>query len=339
MFEQWLKKMTLTISALHYRVTARGVENFPADGGVLLLPNHVSYVDAIILSLASPRPVRFLSEEDFFHRPLLGRILRLFNGIPVSPRRAKDGIVKAAEALTAGEVVCIFPEGRLTRDGELSDLQAGFQLIARRAANSQIVVARIDGLWGSIFSYYGGRLFTKLPRRLVRRVTVSFSVPLTAIEATFAISGERNAPPARLDALQSRHKALRSKLLIPHPASVDAGISGTLIFHHPLLGLAVSSVGLVSRRVNGGAGNDPPLHITADDGLLIFNHECSLMASFVVADQKTVYAYSTTTGILIKNKPDNTATINPIYALRFDCLRKHREDMTHISQKSGNKYV
>jgi 1-acyl-sn-glycerol-3-phosphate acyltransferase len=167
----------------HYRLTVRGVENIPAQVGVLLLPNHVSYVDAIILSLASPRRIRFVSDEAFFNKPVLGWILRYFGGIPISPRRAKEGIQVTAAALSAGEAVCLFPEGKLTLNGELNELRAGFQLIAKQA-DCQIVVARMDGLWGSVFSYYGGRLFTKLPHRLVRRVTVSFSVPLTVNQAS-----------------------------------------------------------------------------------------------------------------------------------------------------------
>jgi len=168
-----------TTAKWHYRLTVRGVENIPAKGGVLLLPNHVSYVDAIILSLALPRRIRFVSDEAFFNKPVLGWILRHFGGIPISPRHARQAIQATAEALTAGDVVCLFPEGQLTRNGELNELRGGFQLIARQA-DCQIVVVRMDGLWGSVFSYYGGRLFIKLPHRLVRHVTVSFSVPLTA---------------------------------------------------------------------------------------------------------------------------------------------------------------
>lgn len=182
--KKWVAAVVATVSGWHYRVTVSGRENLPVDGGVLLLANHVSYVDALLLTLAARRDIRFVAEERFFHRPMLGVVLRWFDCIPISARRARDGIINAAGVLAAGGTVCLFPEGRLTRDGALTGLQAGYQLIARRAAGSHVVVARVEGLWGSVFSYYDGRLFTKLPRGWQRRVTVTFSVPLTVAEAT-----------------------------------------------------------------------------------------------------------------------------------------------------------
>lgn len=175
----------LFVARLRYRVKNPGIENLPARGGVLLVCNHVSYVDTIILSLASPRPIRFLSYAGFFQTPLLGKILRLFGAIPVSSTRVRDAVVKAADGIRAGEVVCIFPEGQLTRTGCLMELKSGFELIARRA-ECPVVVAHLDGLWGSIHSFEGGRYFTKWPRGLRRTATASFAPALSAKEATTA---------------------------------------------------------------------------------------------------------------------------------------------------------
>ncbi|NJK92790.1 MAG: hypothetical protein HC904_13795 [Blastochloris sp.] len=110
----WMRKMMLRLLGLIYRVEVCGLESLPEEGGVLMLSNHVSYVDAIILQMATPRTIRFLSYEGFFKVPLLGTVLRAFRVIPISPRHAKEAVVKAAEALKRGEVVCIFPEGKLT---------------------------------------------------------------------------------------------------------------------------------------------------------------------------------------------------------------------------------
>lgn len=180
-----LRIVALLLARCRYGVKNPGVENLPARGGVLLVCNHVSYVDTIVLSLASPRPIRFLSYAGFFQTPLLGKILRLFGAIPVSSTKARDAIVKASDAIRHGEVVCIFPEGQLTRTGCLMELKSGFELIARRA-KCPVVVTHLDGLWGSIFSFEGGRYFTKLPRGLRRRTSVSFAPALAAGAATTA---------------------------------------------------------------------------------------------------------------------------------------------------------
>ena len=180
-----LRVVGLFLARLRYSVRAVGVDHLPKTGGALIVCNHVSYVDTIILSLASPRPIRFLSHESFFKTPLLGSILRVFGAIPIAPNRAKDALRRASDCIRAGEFVCIYPEGQLTRTGCLMELKSGFEIIARRA-QCPVIVAHLDGLWGSIYSFEGGRYFTKLPRGLRRRTTVSFAAPLSAEVATAA---------------------------------------------------------------------------------------------------------------------------------------------------------
>lgn len=158
-----------------YRVRVRGVEHWRAvEGrGALLVSNHVTYVDAVVLQLACPRVIRFIAFEEYFKKPLVGRILRLFGAIPISPERSRDAVRKAVEAIEAGEVVCIFPEGQLTRTGEVFGFRKGFELIARKA-KAGVIPVYMDELWGSVFSYYGNRYFWKLPPSLPRRVKVFF---------------------------------------------------------------------------------------------------------------------------------------------------------------------
>jgi acyl-[acyl-carrier-protein]-phospholipid O-acyltransferase / long-chain-fatty-acid--[acyl-carrier-protein] ligase len=179
----FLRLMALSLTRRHYVVRTVGEAAIPKTGGALLVCNHVSYVDTIALSLASARPIRFLSYEGFFQTPVLGSILRIFGAIPVSSTRAKEAIRVASEHIARGELVCIFPEGQLTRTGSLMELKSGFELIARRA-QCPVIVTHLDGLWGSIFSFTGGKYFTKWPETLSRRVTVSFQTPLSAKEAT-----------------------------------------------------------------------------------------------------------------------------------------------------------
>lgn len=172
-----LRLTGLLIVRVLYRTTVRGSEHLPASGGALLICNHISYADAVLLQYACPRPPRFMAHSNFETMPFLGWAMREFKCIFVSPTRAKEAIRKASEALDAGEVVCIFPEGGLTRTGELQPLRPGFELIARRSGTPVIPVV-LHGLWGSIFSYAGGRYFWKWPRRLPYPVQVCFGPPL-----------------------------------------------------------------------------------------------------------------------------------------------------------------
>src|SRR5437773_4176920 len=161
-----------------YRVTALGLENIPA-GGFLLLPNHITWVDAIVLQFACPRPIRYVIDQEYYHRPILRPFLRLVGCIPINIRHSHSAIRAAAEKIAEGEIVCLFPEGQLERTGVLLRLQRGYELIARHA-NAQVVPVWLDQLWGSIFSFQGGRFFTKFPKRIPYPVTIAFGKPLKA---------------------------------------------------------------------------------------------------------------------------------------------------------------
>src|SRR6266481_2086622 len=167
-----------------YRVTALGADNLP-DGGFLLLPNHITWVDAIVLQLACPRPIRYIIDDEFYRKPILHPFLRLLQCIPIDTRHSHSAIRAATEKIAEGEVVCLFPEGQLERAGTLLRLRRGYELIARHA-NAPVVPVWLDQLWGSIFSFQGGRFFTKLPRKIPYRVTVSFGKPLDCESADMA---------------------------------------------------------------------------------------------------------------------------------------------------------
>src|SRR3984893_15796421 len=159
-----------------YRVTALGLENMPA-GGFLLLPNHITWVDAIILQLACPRPIRYIIDQEYYYQPILHPLLRTLGCIPINIRHSRSAIRAATEKIAEGEIVCLFPEGQLERTGVLLLLQRGYELIARHA-NAQVVPVWLDQLWGSIFSFQGGRFFTKFPRRIPYSVIIAFVKPL-----------------------------------------------------------------------------------------------------------------------------------------------------------------
>src|SRR5713101_3803677 len=167
-----------------YRVHAIGLENLP-DGGFLLVPNHISWVDALILQLACPRPIRYVIDHEYYHKPILHPILRAIGCIPISKRQSHAAVRVAAEKLNEGEIVCVFPEGELERRGTLLRLQRGYEVIARHA-KAPVVPVWLDQLWGSIFSFQGGKFFRKFPKRIRYPVTVAFGEPLEAKAADVA---------------------------------------------------------------------------------------------------------------------------------------------------------
>src|SRR5437763_11593496 len=171
-----------------YRVTATGLENLPS-GGFLLVPNHISWVDALVLQLACPRAIRYVIDQEYYHKPILHQILRAVGCIPINIRHSHAAVRAAAEKIANGEIVCVFPEGQLERTGTLLRLQRGYELIARHA-NAQVVPVWLDQLWGSIFSFQGGRFFTKFPKRIPYPVTIAFGNPLKAEDADVATMRE-----------------------------------------------------------------------------------------------------------------------------------------------------
>lgn len=182
--ERALRFVAYSLARLIYRVAAHGVENLPA-GGFLLLPNHITWVDAIVLQLACPRPIRYIVDQDIYHKPLLRPFLQLAGCIPIDTRNSRSAIRAATEKLAQGEIVCLFPEGQLERAGTLLRLRRGYELIARDS-NALVVPVWLDQLWGSIFSFQGGRFFTKLPKQIPYRVTVAFGKPVAAEAAEIA---------------------------------------------------------------------------------------------------------------------------------------------------------
>ncbi|MEQ1861238.1 MAG: 1-acyl-sn-glycerol-3-phosphate acyltransferase, partial [Chthoniobacteraceae bacterium] len=187
--ERFLRGLGTLLARLIYRVSAHFTDRLPA-GGFLLLPNHLTWVDAIVLQLACPRPIRFIVFESIYKLPLLYPIFRCVGAIPISPTRAKDAVRTAVELIEQGEVVCIFPEGELSRSGMLLRLKRGYELIAR-GAKCPVLPVWMDQLWGSIFSFEGGRYFFKFPRRLPYPVTVAFGEPIAHDAADIAHVRER----------------------------------------------------------------------------------------------------------------------------------------------------
>ncbi len=170
------------IFALFYPTQRIGAERIPATGGVLLLSNHVSYIDSFVMYFACPRPVRFMVLESYTRMKGIGWFLMLFGAIPVRPGKSREALTRTIEALDEGTVVCIFPEGGLTRLGVTTEFKKGFELVARKA-DCVVVPAYMDGLWDSTFSFERDKYFGKKPHRLTCPLQVAFGQPIEKEQA------------------------------------------------------------------------------------------------------------------------------------------------------------
>jgi len=178
------------ISHTMYRVKHRGMINIPQEGAAVLVCNHVSFVDALLIAGISRRPVRFVMDKTIANMPGLKFVFKWAKTIPIcSPKQDIDVYNQAFEKikneLDNGELICIFPEGKITKDGQLNDFRAGIEKILGNNPVPVIPMALI-GLWGSFFSHKGGHALTTKPRRFWSRVQLVVDEPIPAKEASAA---------------------------------------------------------------------------------------------------------------------------------------------------------
>ncbi len=159
--EYLLRFYAWVLSRLVYRFKVRGDEHIPSEGPALLVCNHVSFVDAVLLMAASPRPIRFVMDHRIFRVPLLGWLFKLAKAIPIAPQKEdpeayEKAFAQAAQVLREGDLLGIFPEGAITRDGHLQPFKGGVKKIldAAHAEGQEVPVVpmALTRLWGSFFS-------------------------------------------------------------------------------------------------------------------------------------------------------------------------------------------
>lgn len=172
-----------------YRIRLVNAERIPRRGGAVLVCNHVSFVDAIVIMGESPRPIRFVMDHEIFHARFIGWLFRHVKAIPIAPTHEDAALLERAydacgRALEAGELICIFPEGKLTRTGEINQFRRGVsEILLRRAA--PVVPMALGGLWGSVFSRNeGGRLPRPIRRGVMSRLTLTVGEPIDPADAT-----------------------------------------------------------------------------------------------------------------------------------------------------------
>ncbi|WP_323750099.1 MFS transporter [Marinobacter sp.] len=176
-FVIWMMSHTI------YRVKHHNLDRIPEEGAALLVCNHVSYMDAPVIAGAVRRPVRFVMDHHIFATPVMGTFFRMAKTIPIGSKAKVPEIYEAAfdkidEELAAGNLVCIFPEGRLTSDGEVAAFRAGVELILQRRPVPVVPLA-LRGLWGSFFSHCGGPALTHLPKRFWSRIHLLAEQPMS----------------------------------------------------------------------------------------------------------------------------------------------------------------
>jgi acyl-[acyl-carrier-protein]-phospholipid O-acyltransferase / long-chain-fatty-acid--[acyl-carrier-protein] ligase len=178
-----LRLLLWTATHTLYRLDVAGREKVPAKSGALLAPNHVSMADAAFLIASLDRPVRFLMFRGSYEHPLVKPFAKILRVIPIAsdqgPREMIHSLREATQALQNGELVCIFPEGQMTRIGQMLPFRRGMERIMK-GVEAPIIPVHLDGVWGSIFSFADGKFLWKFPRQLPYPVRVTFGEPLPA---------------------------------------------------------------------------------------------------------------------------------------------------------------
>lgn len=198
--EYLLRFVAFIVSRVMYRFRLVGDHHIPTQGAAVLVCNHVSFIDAVLLMAASPRPIRFLMDHRIFRIPVLGWLFRLAKAIPVAPQKDDADTYEAAFAqaravLDDGELLCIFPEGGITRDGTLQPFKGGVMKVLEGRPEMPVVPMALQNLWGSYFSRVeqGQAMVRPFRRGFYSRVGLVAGQPIAGRDVTPELLRERVA--------------------------------------------------------------------------------------------------------------------------------------------------
>jgi acyl-[acyl-carrier-protein]-phospholipid O-acyltransferase/long-chain-fatty-acid--[acyl-carrier-protein] ligase len=179
--EALMRFILWTVTRTIYRIRVDGAEHIPSKSGALLVCNHLSFVDALLLIGSTDRNIRFIMYKGIYESPVVRPFARIMQAIPISselrPREMIASLKTASEAIRQGDIVCIFAEGQITRIGHMLPFRRGFERIMKDV-EAPIIPVALDGVWGSIFSFEKGRFLWKMPRRFPYPVTVNYGAPM-----------------------------------------------------------------------------------------------------------------------------------------------------------------
>ncbi|TQV74725.1 MFS transporter [Aliikangiella marina] len=181
-FITWLLVNTI------YRIRNANLQLIPKHGAAVLVCNHVSFIDALIIAGYCKRNIRFVMYHKIFKAPIIGAFFKMANAIPISPAHEDEALMqsafdKIAEELEAGKVVCIFPEGKLTPDGEIGEFKPGIEKIIQRTPVPVYPLA-LEGLWGTWFSRINGTAMKGLPKKFMAKVHLVAGEPVNPEDVT-----------------------------------------------------------------------------------------------------------------------------------------------------------
>lgn len=176
-----IRLFVVLITKIFYKIKTDGLDNVPVTGGALLVSNHVTWVDALLIAATQQRRVLYMMERRIYETWWINPLFRLMKVIPIAtkdnPRRVIESLQAARTALKDGYMVCIFAEGALTRNGNMREFRGGFEKIVK-GTDIPIIPVYLGGAWGSIFSHYHGKLVSTFPRFIPYPVSVLFGKPM-----------------------------------------------------------------------------------------------------------------------------------------------------------------
>jgi 1-acyl-sn-glycerol-3-phosphate acyltransferase len=235
----WVATLPWTIQAtlrallwLRYRLRVVGRENVPKAGPVVLASNHMTWIDGFILAATSPRMGRALVNASYINLPVFRNLARWAGLIPVpaGPRALRAAIAASRRLLDAGQALGIFPEGQLSRTGLTGPFQRGIEVILQGRDDVPVIPVYLDNLWGSFFSYSGGRFFRKWPKGWRHTVNVVYGPPVPPPIAAFALRQAVLAAGVRAFAMRTGPRRL--------PETIDPSLPH---LDHPELGPLTAS--------------------------------------------------------------------------------------------------
>lgn len=226
----------LGIFRLLYRIRVRGRENWPREGGAVLVANHSSWIDGVLMLIIAPRRTRMIAWSGNFNNAFMRWLARFADVILISggPSSIRHGLETAREAVREGQVVGIFPEGGITRTGQIQSFKAGIMKVID-GTDVPVIPIYVDQIWGSIFTYSGGKAIWKWPQRLRRPVTINVGPPVPDRDSVFSIrqslqqSGARAVSDRQPPFVAPAQSFIRSckRQRFRFKAADSAGASGT----------------------------------------------------------------------------------------------------------------
>jgi len=216
-----------------YGIYVRGLENVPRKGPVLLAGNHVSWVDGFLIASVCPRPITVLVNKDYCDIRGFRWLARRMNVIPIpanGPKAQRAALDTMKSALDSGRTVGLFPEAQLCRRGMMNPFLRGVEMILKDKPNVVVVTVGLAGVWGSIFSFSGGKFFKKWPKGLRRKVGISFGPPLPSTIKAFDLR------QAVLEQIVYACEMIPDVPLLPDQVNLSLGH-----WRHPEFGLLTAS--------------------------------------------------------------------------------------------------